>query len=205
MDDAKVGEAVRLIRSGADGVQAARAIGCPWPTLSSALRERGLSVKEMKAQRDKANVSALADAGLTTEAITQRLGLPRRFVTNMCAELGLEVENDKTRRQRLRREQAIDLHLGGMTPQDIAERLAMNLAVTYGYIRDRESNIAAQVRAMYERDGLPVRAIAVRLKIGLDEARAYLRQSFPDNQERGPMPTELRRGAAGDAPTAAAG
>ena len=205
MDDLRVQRAIRLICSGADGVQAARAVGVKWPTLSSALRERGLSVTEMKAERDKANVSALADAGATTEAITQRLGLPRRFVTNMCAELGLEVENEQARRRRLRRERVTDLHRGGMVHKDIALRLDMNLAVVYAVLRDRDDHLAAKVRSMYERDGLPLRVVAIRLRIGLDEARQYLRQAHPSAQERDPMPTEFKRGAAGDAARAAAG
>ena len=63
----------------------------------------------------------------------------------------------------------------------------MNLAVVYGYIRDRDDNLSAQVRALYE-EGLPTRAIAVRLRIGLDEARQCLRRAYPDNRERGASP-----------------
>ena len=81
----------------------------------------------------------------------------------------------------------------------------MNQAVVYQFIRDRERNLSAQVRTLFEHDGLPINAIAKRLRLGLDETRAYLRQSFPDNRERDPMPTEFKRGAAGDAARAAAG
>ena len=123
----------------------------------------------------------------------------------MCAELGLEVENEQTRSRRLKREQAIDLYRSGMAPTDIAERLTMNQAVVYQFIRDRERNLSAQVRALYEHDGLPLRVVAIRLRIGLDEARQYLRQAHPSAQERDPMPTEFKRGAAGDAARAAAG
>ena len=205
MDDAKVREAVDLIRGGLDGLQAAARINTPWTTLSAALVARRISVRQLKRQRNSENIRALVDKGCTTEAIAQRLNLPRRSVVNACMGLGLVPENDKTRRQRLRREQVLDLHLGGMSPVDIAERLAMHPGVVYRIIRDRESNIAAQVRSMYENDGLSTQSIAKRLRLGLDETRAYLRQSFPDNRERDPMPTEFKRGAAGDAARAAAG
>ena len=195
MDDAKVAEAVDLIRGGLDGVQAARAIGCAWPTLSAAFVARRISTRQIKRDRDADNIRALADRGCTVEEISEELNLPRRSVTTLCRALRLAPENNKQRRLRLRREQVIDLHRGGMSPVDIATRLLMHPGVAYGYIRDRESNIAAQVRALYEHDALPTRTIAKRLRLGLDETRAYLRQSFPDNAER----------AAGDAARASAG
>ena len=191
MEDARVQEAVRLIRSGMDGVQAAARLNVPWPTLSSALRERGLSVAQMKAARDKANVSALADAGLTTEAITQRLGLPRRFVTNLCAELGLEVENEQTRSRRLKRQQVLDMHRGGVASKAIAGHLELHLGLVYRYIREYEDAIPSKVKRLYD-SGLPLRIVAMRLGLRIDEARAQLRQSHPDAVDREAMAPETQ-------------
>ena len=192
MDDASVKEAVRLIGTGLDGVQAAIVLQVQWPTLSSALRDRGISVRGLKRQRDAANIRALVDAGNTVEEIEERLGLPRRAITNLCAAQGLTPENAQDRSRRLKREHVLDLHRSGMAPLDIAERLNMHPGVVYAYIAKREDNLANQVRALYEHEGLPMRVIAMRLRIGIDEARQYLRQSYPDARDNDVLDPEAR-------------
>ena len=191
MDDAKVAEALRLIGSGMDGVQAAHEIGCPWPTLSAALVARRISIRALKRKRDAENIRALAGAGLTTEQIAARLDLPRRTVVNACRDLGLTVENDKARRQRLRRAQVLDLDAGGAAPLDIATRLNMNPGVVYQIIRDRNDHLAKQVRALYDA-GVPIRIVAQRLKLGLADAREALRASYPDAVDREAMAPETQ-------------
>ena len=182
MDDASVREAVRLIRSGMDGVQAAQAVEVPWPTLSSALQDRRVSVRHLKRQRDSANIRALVDANRTIEEIEERLDLPRRTVTNLCASLGLTPENEQDRSRRRRREHVLALHNGGMAPQAIAGHLDMHVGVVYSHIRDHEDALPSRVKALYDA-GLPMRVVAQRLRLGLEEARAQLRQATPDASE----------------------
>lgn len=184
MDDARVEQAVRLIRSGMDGVQAASALGVGWTTLSAAFNSRRISVRELKRERVRERVRALVDDGLTTEQVAERLRLPRSTVVKACRALGLKPENEQTRARRLRREQVITMHKSGVSARQIAEHLNVHLGNVYDYIREHEGQLPNQVRALYEHEGLPMRQIAERLRIGIDEARAALRQSFPDASDR---------------------
>ena len=192
MDDASVREAVRLIRSGGmDGAQAARVLQVQWPTLSSALRDRGISVRALKRQRDSANIRALVDANRTVEEIEERLGLPRRAITNLCAAQGIQVENEQDRQRRLKREHVLDLHAGGMEAKAIAQHLDTHLGVIYGVLREREDALPVQVRTLYDA-GLPMRVVAQRLGLGIDEARALLRQGTPDARDNDVLTPEAR-------------
>ena len=194
MDDAQVREAVRLIGTGIDGAQAARVVGTPWPTLSSALRDRGISVRGLKRQRDAENIRALVDAGNTVEQIEERLSLPRRAITNLCAAQGLTPENAQDRSRRLKREHVLDLYRSGMEAKAIAQHLGMHLGVVYGVLREREDALPVQVRTLYDQ-GIPMRVVAQRLGLGLDEARAQLRHATPDARDNDVLTPEARRAA----------
>ena len=106
----------------------------------------------------------------------------------MCAELGLEVENEQTRTQKTQAPASPrSTPTAAWNPQSIAERLDMHVGVVYAYIAKREDNLAAAGSRPVRRWLYRYVIAAQRLRIGIDEARRPIsEQAFPDNRRTRP-------------------
>ena len=226
MEDARVAEAVDLILAGATGVEAADKLGVPWATLSAGLTKNGLSAKALKRSRDLRNIRALVGEGLTIDDVGQRLGINTSKVVRLCRSSGITYETGRDRRRRERRETVRDGYQLGLPLDEVAGRAGIKPAGLYNHLegvslrfpkkarrfhRQRQRpRIVVQapptiptVRKMFDR-GLPLRRIAAKLDITLDEARARLRSSYPDSVDRDIRPLEHRTGRRAEAARAAA-
>lgn len=99
-----VDRAVRLIEAGYEGQQAAREIGCPWPTLSHHLRKAGINTRELKRSRDVRRVRELIGMGLTAEQVRDALDMSDVRFRLVCKRGNIAYETNLAREFRERGE-----------------------------------------------------------------------------------------------------
>lgn len=132
--------------------------------------------------------------GLDLDVIAEIMDVSRRTVTRY-------VGRDGNVLGRINPGDALRLHGEDYTPSEIAQRLNTSPESVYRVLRkaglrpNKKRTLPDKVRGLHDR-GASMSVAAQRLHISVAEARAALRASYPDNEEREPL-TEQQKQATG--------